>query len=138
MNLLFKVSSCLECCMKSIEFPIAFPFFLCPHSSMSQKLAASLLSHIIYHIPLPHSYTLLVGKPPFETSCLKDTYTRIKMNEYHIPSTRVSASARCLIKRLLQPSPTSRPNMTQILEHDFLTSGQSFVPSSSLVIFPVK
>ena len=82
----------------------------------------------------PHSYTLLVGKPPFETSCLKDTYTRIKMNEYHIPSTRVSASARCLIKRLLQASPTSRPNMTQILEHDFLTSGQSFLSSSSLVL----
>lgn len=30
-------------------------------------------------------YTLLVGKPPFETSCLKDTYIRIKKNEYTIP-----------------------------------------------------
>lgn len=30
-------------------------------------------------------YTLLVGKPPFETSCLKDTYMKIKKNEYHVP-----------------------------------------------------
>lgn len=27
-------------------------------------------------------YTLLVGKPPFETSTLKDTYKRIKQCEY--------------------------------------------------------
>ena len=31
-------------------------------------------------------YTLLVGKPPFETQSLKDTYNRIKMNEYYVPS----------------------------------------------------
>lgn len=31
-------------------------------------------------------YTLLVGKPPFETSCLKETYIRIKNNEYTIPT----------------------------------------------------
>lgn len=30
-------------------------------------------------------YTLLVGKPPFETSCLKETYNRIKKNNYTIP-----------------------------------------------------
>ena len=30
-------------------------------------------------------YTLLVGKPPFETTSLKETYKRIKMCEYIIP-----------------------------------------------------
>ena len=30
-------------------------------------------------------YTLLVGKPPFETTSLKETYKRIKMCEYVIP-----------------------------------------------------
>lgn len=35
-------------------------------------------------------YTLLVGKPPFETSCLKETYIRIKKNEYTIPKVRCS------------------------------------------------
>lgn len=46
-------------------------------------------------------YTLLVGKPPFETETLKDTYNRIKNNEYHIP-TRIGPLARKLIFRLLQ------------------------------------
>merc|ERR1719211_658083 len=31
-------------------------------------------------------YTLLVGKPPFETQTLKDTSKRIRANEYHVPS----------------------------------------------------
>ena len=30
-------------------------------------------------------YTLLVGKPPFETTSLKETYKKIKMCEYIIP-----------------------------------------------------
>jgi polo-like kinase 1 len=30
-------------------------------------------------------YTLLVGKPPFETSDVKTTYRRIKMNSYSFP-----------------------------------------------------
>lgn len=35
--------------------------------------------------PCAYRYTLLVGKPPFETSCLKETYLRIKKNDYSIP-----------------------------------------------------
>uniref|UniRef100_A0A1B6H4A9 Protein kinase domain-containing protein n=1 Tax=Cuerna arida TaxID=1464854 RepID=A0A1B6H4A9_9HEMI len=31
-------------------------------------------------------FTLLVGKPPFETSTLKETYSRIKRCEYRLPS----------------------------------------------------
>ena len=46
-------------------------------------------------------YTLLVGKPPFETQSLKDTYARIKKNEYHVPS-RVGPLAKKLIVKLLQ------------------------------------
>merc|ERR1719259_262680 len=46
-------------------------------------------------------YTLLVGKPPFETQSLKDTYSRIKKNEYHVPS-RVGPLAKNLIQKLLQ------------------------------------
>jgi polo-like kinase 1 len=49
-------------------------------------------------------YTLLVGKPPFETQTLKDTYNRIRKNEYHVPS-RVGPLANSLIVRLLQDDP---------------------------------
>lgn len=30
-------------------------------------------------------YTLLIGKPPFETSDVKNTYKKIKMNSYSFP-----------------------------------------------------
>jgi len=71
-------------------------------------------------------YTLLIGKPPFETSCLKDTYARIKKNEYHIPASRMSPSAKRLIEKLLQADPALRPNMEQVLQDEFFTTGERF------------
>lgn len=68
---------------------------------------------------------MLVGKPPFETTCLKDTYTRIKKNEYYIPHLKVSASAKNLIERLLQADPAERPTMEQVLQHEFFLDGNS-------------
>ena len=67
-------------------------------------------------------YTFLVGKPPFETQTLKDTYTRIKKNEYHIPS-RVAPLARNLITKLLQHEPSKRPTVAAALKDDFFTMG---------------
>lgn len=69
------------------------------------------------------SYTLLVGKPPFETETLKETYTRIKKNEYRIPS-RIGPLARNLIMKLLQEDPDRRPNVDVILTDDFMTMGE--------------
>ena len=34
-------------------------------------------------------YTMLVGKPPFETNSLKETYSKIKKCEYIIPEDKV-------------------------------------------------
>ncbi|XP_063591378.1 serine/threonine-protein kinase PLK1-like [Penaeus indicus] len=82
-------------------------------------------------------YTLLVGKPPFETQTLKDTYMRIKKNEYHIPS-RIGPLARSLIQRLLQGDPTRRPNVDSILADDFMTMGYipTRLPTSCLTMAP--
>lgn len=68
-------------------------------------------------------YTLLIGKPPFETSCLKDTYAKIKKNEFSIPPNKVSSQAKNLIHALLQPDPNSRPTMQEILNDDFFHCG---------------
>jgi len=68
-------------------------------------------------------YTLLIGKPPFETSCLKDTYAKIKKNEFSIPPNKVSVQAKNLINSLLQPDPNSRPTMAHILDDEFFTCG---------------
>ncbi|XP_064477278.1 serine/threonine-protein kinase PLK1-like [Ornithodoros turicata] len=67
-------------------------------------------------------YTLLVGRPPFETSSLKETYIRIKKNEYRIPSS-VGPTARTLIQKMLQLEPERRPNVEAVLADDFFTSG---------------
>lgn len=58
-------------------------------------------------------YTLLVGKPPFETTSLKETYQRIKKNEYYIPA-RVPQSAQMLIIKMLRPDPCTRPTMKEV------------------------
>ena len=70
-------------------------------------------------------YTLLVGKPPFETSSLKDTYSRIKRNEYRIPSS-ISRDARNLIQKLLQADPKHRPTTDSILTDPFFIG---FIPA---------
>ena len=57
-------------------------------------------------------YTLIIGKPPFETTDVKATYTRIKMNQYSFPDhVPISDEARDLISRILTGDPTARPNL---------------------------
>ena len=48
-------------------------------------------------------YTLLVGKPPFESKDVKATYKRILSNSYSFPEhNSISAEAKTLITSLLQ------------------------------------
>ena len=67
-------------------------------------------------------YSLLVGEPPFETQTSYDTLTRIKNNDYHIPSS-VGPLARNLIQKLLQHEPANRPSVAEILRDEFMTMG---------------
>ncbi|EFX85823.1 hypothetical protein DAPPUDRAFT_309099 [Daphnia pulex] len=82
-------------------------------------------------------YTLLVGHPPFETQSLKDTYSKIKKNEFHVPS-RIGPLARTLIIKMLQADPSSRPTVDQCLNDDFMTQGYmpSRLPLSCLTMPP--
>lgn len=63
---------------------------------------------------------MLLGRPPFETTTLKETYVRITSNNYSIPS-RVSPAARNLIQSLLMNDPAQRPTLDKILQHEFFT-----------------
>ena len=65
---------------------------------------------------------MLVGRPPFETATLKETYMRITSNQYSIPSF-VSSHARALIQKLLCPDPDKRPGLETILQDDFFRHG---------------
>ncbi|CAG5098976.1 Oidioi.mRNA.OKI2018_I69.XSR.g16138.t1.cds [Oikopleura dioica] len=83
-------------------------------------------------------YTLLVGKPPFETSSLKETYSRIKRTEYVIPEDTVGPAASNLITSMLMNNPKTRITATKMLQHEFLTEGYlpKRLPTSSLTVRP--
>lgn len=65
-------------------------------------------------------YTLLFGRPPFETADVKKTYKRIKMNDYSFPEhSDVSDEAKDLISRILKSDPEERLKLNEILNHEF-------------------
>ena len=75
-------------------------------------------------------YALLVGQPPFETSTLKETYSRIAENVFTVPDT-VSPSAAALIRLLLHPSPAHRPGVPNIYQDSFFYTGYNPLTLSS-------
>ena len=71
-------------------------------------------------------YTLIIGKPPFETNNVKETYKRIKMGNYSFPENAViSEPAKDLIQSILVLDPQKRPKLDEILNHDFFHIGTS-------------
>lgn len=85
-------------------------------------------------------YTLLIGKPPFETSDVKTTYQKIKRNSYSFPeNAKISPQAKDLVKKILTLEPENRPSLNQILEHDFFHMGRAIpkaLPSYTLACPP--
>jgi hypothetical protein len=70
-------------------------------------------------------YTMLVGRPPFETSDVKTTYRRIRYNQYSFPETvRLSDSAKDLIAAILRTDPRSRPSLDEILASPWFQSSR--------------
>lgn len=61
-------------------------------------------------------YTMLIGRPPFETADVKTTYRRIRYNQYSIPDTvRLSDQSKDLITSILRTDPRSRASLDEIL-----------------------
>jgi len=76
-------------------------------------------------------YTLLIGKPPYESKDVKSTYQRILSNQYSFPShVPISEHARDLISRMLQTLPSKRPSLEFIRMHPFFTHDASKIPKS--------
>uniref|UniRef100_A0A671NKS6 Serine/threonine-protein kinase PLK n=1 Tax=Sinocyclocheilus anshuiensis TaxID=1608454 RepID=A0A671NKS6_9TELE len=67
-------------------------------------------------------YTMLLGRPPFETTNLKETYRCIREARYSMPSS-LSAQAKHLISSMLAKNPMDRPQLDDILRHDFFCQG---------------
>ncbi|CAH2296294.1 serine threonine- kinase PLK2 [Pelobates cultripes] len=67
-------------------------------------------------------YTMLLGRPPFETTNLKETYRCIREARYSLPSSLMS-SAKHLIASMLSRNPEDRPSLEEIIQHDFFSQG---------------
>ncbi|XP_076277413.1 polo like kinase SAK [Lasioglossum baleicum] len=64
-------------------------------------------------------YTLLVGKPPFDTDAVKSTLTRVVMADYVMPH-HLSDNAKDLIDKLLKKNPKERIRLRDIPKHPFV------------------
>ena len=85
-------------------------------------------------------FTLLCGKPPFETKDVKTTYGKIRAAEYSFPEhSKISKAAKNLIQKILVVDPKSRPSLKDILLDDFFNQGLAipkFLPTSTLAFKP--
>eukprot|EP00605_Chrysophyceae_sp_TOSAG23-4_P002605 GSChrysophyteH1.ASY1.ANO1.2876.1 assembled CDS len=76
-------------------------------------------------------YTVLVGKPPFESKDVKSTYKRIVANQYSFPDhTQVCEHAKNLVRHMLQARPEKRPSWNTVLEHSFFSRSSAYTPKT--------
>lgn len=61
---------------------------------------------------------MLLGRPPFETTNLKETYRCIREARYSLPSSLLPP-AKHLIASMLSKNPEDRPSLDDIVRHDF-------------------
>lgn len=84
-------------------------------------------------------YALLVGKPPFESDTVDQTYRRIRYGNYDFPKQiPLSSQAKNLIKGLLDANPKTRLTIAQVKNHDFLHNSKvpSLMPPYTISIPP--
>ena len=75
-------------------------------------------------------YTLLLGELPFNCVNYTEIEEKIKNENYDFPENAIiSNAAKDLIKQILVKDPKQRPNLYQILEHDFFKLGKSIPPT---------
>ena len=79
-------------------------------------------------------YTLVVGRPPFQTKDVKAIYKRIRDNEYEFPEDRaVSPHVKDLVQQILTPNPAARPTLYEIVEHPWfsIVPMPGYIPSTA-------
>lgn len=64
-------------------------------------------------------FTLVVGRPPFESTDIRDTFSRVSRGDFRIPED-VSPPAKDLINRLIVLDPSQRLSLEQIKRHPYL------------------
>ncbi|KAM6220774.1 serine/threonine-protein kinase PLK4 isoform 2-T2 [Rhynchocyon petersi] len=69
-------------------------------------------------------YTLLIGRPPFDTDTVKNTLNKVVLADYEMP-TFLSREAKDLIHQLLRRNPADRLSLSSILDHPFMSRKSS-------------
>ncbi|KAG3276202.1 polo like kinase 4, transcript variant X2 [Ictidomys tridecemlineatus] len=69
-------------------------------------------------------YTLLIGRPPFDTDTVKNTLNKVVLADYEMP-TFLSREAKDLIHQLLRRNPADRLSLSSILDHPFMSRNSS-------------
>ncbi|NXN95580.1 PLK4 kinase, partial [Rhinopomastus cyanomelas] len=69
-------------------------------------------------------YTLLIGKPPFDTDTVKNTLNKVVLADYEMPAF-LSREAQDLIHRLLRKNPADRLSLSSVLDHPFMARHSS-------------
>lgn len=74
-------------------------------------------------------YTLLVGRPPFDTDAVASTLQKVITSELMIPI-HMSHEARDLLGRLLQKDQTKRMRLDEVMNHAFMTKHNQTITST--------
>lgn len=69
-------------------------------------------------------YTLLIGRPPFDTDTVKNTLNKVVLADYEMP-TFLSREAKDLIHQLLRRNPADRLSLSSVLDHPFMSQNSS-------------
>ncbi|XP_037684993.1 serine/threonine-protein kinase PLK4 isoform X2 [Choloepus didactylus] len=69
-------------------------------------------------------YTLLIGRPPFDTDTVKNTLNKVVLADYEMP-TFLSREAKDLIHQLLRRNPADRLSLSSVLDHPFMSRNSS-------------
>ena len=68
-------------------------------------------------------YTMLCGRPPFESAEVKQTYQKIKNGIFSFPEgLEINHLAKSFIRDCLIIDPTKRMNLQEMLDHEFLSA----------------
>lgn len=84
-------------------------------------------------------YTLSIGRPPFETQDIKQTYKKIKLCAYSYPENiQISDELKDLISKLIVVEPLMRLPLDEIMQHEFMQKNliPKFLPVSTLACPP--
>ena len=86
-------------------------------------------------------YTMLCGRPPFESPEVKQTYQKIKQGVFSFPDhLDINSTTKQFIRQCLILDPARRMNLQEMLAHDFFTSVPlpTQIPVSTLVCPPAE